>query len=157
MDTSAAKGRSGKTGPLLNEAGHLVTKDMKKAEVLNASFTAACTSKINFQELQASGTCGKVWSKEDLPSGITVSRYGTFKQTGHRQSNGTCKHRETILTASHRMLNLVFFSTQKWNDSDTMFAFCHKKRKYNGHIFEYLFLSNSIMTVFCVKLDNSFC
>lgn len=58
------------TGPLLNEAGHLVTKDMEKAEVLNASFTSACTSKINFQQSQASGTCGKVWSKEDLSSGI---------------------------------------------------------------------------------------
>lgn len=132
MDTSAAKGTSAKTGPLLNEAGHLVTKDMKKAEVLNASFTAACTSKINFQELQASGTRGKVWSKEDLPSGITVSGYGTFKQTGHRQSNGTCKHRETTLTASHRMLNLFFFSTQKWHDSDTMFAFCHKNESTMG-------------------------
>lgn len=58
------------TGPLLNEAGHMVTKDMEKVEVLNASFTSASTSKNNFQESQASGTCGNVWSKEDLPSGI---------------------------------------------------------------------------------------
>ncbi|KAK4825599.1 hypothetical protein QYF61_000688 [Mycteria americana] len=57
------------TGPLLNEAGHLVTKDMGMAEVLNAFFTSACTSKIDLQESHAPGTCEKVWSEEDLPSG----------------------------------------------------------------------------------------
>lgn len=36
------------TSPLLNEAEHLI-KDMEKAEVLNAFFTLACTSKINIQ------------------------------------------------------------------------------------------------------------
>jgi len=42
---------------------------MEKAEVLIAFFTSACTSKIDLQESHAPGTCGKVWSKEDLPSG----------------------------------------------------------------------------------------
>ena len=52
------------------KAGHLVTKDMEKAKVLNAFFTSACTGKINLQESQARRTCGKVWSKEHLPSVI---------------------------------------------------------------------------------------
>lgn len=45
----------------------LVTKDMQKAEVLNAFFSLVFTVKTGFQESQVPVTSGKVQSKEDLP------------------------------------------------------------------------------------------
>ena len=54
-------------GPLLSETGGLVTQDMEEAEVLNASFASAFTSKTSLQELQVPVTRAKGWSKEDGP------------------------------------------------------------------------------------------
>lgn len=45
--------------PLLNGARDLVTKDMEKAEVLNAFLTSVVISKINLQESQAPEIRGK--------------------------------------------------------------------------------------------------
>lgn len=53
-------------GPLLNWTGDLVTKDMEKAEVLNALFVSVFTSKIGPLEPQAPESSVKAWSKEDL-------------------------------------------------------------------------------------------
>lgn len=56
----------GKHGPLLNGTGALVTKDIKKAELLKAFFVSVLTSKTSFQESHAPET--KIWSNADLPS-----------------------------------------------------------------------------------------
>ncbi|GAB0208674.1 hypothetical protein GRJ2_003333100 [Grus japonensis] len=53
-------------GPLLNEAGDLVTQDMEKAEVLNTVFASVFTSKTSLQESQVPETRQKDWSKEDV-------------------------------------------------------------------------------------------
>ncbi|GAB0183490.1 mitochondrial enolase superfamily member 1 [Grus japonensis] len=55
--------------PLLNEAGHLVTKDMEKAEVLNAFFASACNSKIHLQEFQAPGPVGESGARKIYSQG----------------------------------------------------------------------------------------
>lgn len=47
-------------GLTLNEAGNLVTKDMKKDEVSNTFFTSVLTDKICPEELQAAKTSRKV-------------------------------------------------------------------------------------------------
>lgn len=52
-------------GSLLNKMSDLVTQEMEKAEVLNAAFASAFTSKTGPQRPQVPGTRGKVWSKED--------------------------------------------------------------------------------------------
>ncbi|KAK4815576.1 LOW QUALITY PROTEIN: hypothetical protein QYF61_004093 [Mycteria americana] len=54
-------------GPLLHEAGDLLTQHMEKAEVLNAFFVLVFTSKTSCEKCQVPGTRGKVWSKEDAP------------------------------------------------------------------------------------------
>ena len=54
-------------GPLLNEMGDLVTQDMEKADVLNAFFASAFTSKTGLQESQVPATRGKGWIKDDVP------------------------------------------------------------------------------------------
>lgn len=51
---------------LLNMAGELVTKDMKKTEVLNIFSASDFTDKICLQESPALATTAKVWSKEEL-------------------------------------------------------------------------------------------
>lgn len=51
---------------LLNGTGALVTKDIKKAELLKAFFVSVFTSKTSFQESHAPET--KIWSNADLPS-----------------------------------------------------------------------------------------
>lgn len=59
----------------------MVTKDVEKAEVLNAAFTSVVTSKICFQESQASETSESIWSNGDLPS---VEKIKAFTQSGHK-------------------------------------------------------------------------
>ena len=63
-------------GPLLNEAGDLVTQDMEKAEVLNAFFASVFTSKTGLQESLAPETRGKGCSKEDVFLGWKRIRSG---------------------------------------------------------------------------------
>lgn len=47
-------------------AGDLVTKDKKKARILNAFSTLVLTGKICLQDSQASDTSGKVCTYKDL-------------------------------------------------------------------------------------------
>ena len=54
-------------GPLLDKMGDLVTRDMEKAEVLDATFASVSTGITGLQESQVSETRGKAWSKEDIP------------------------------------------------------------------------------------------
>ena len=55
-------------GPLLNGAGDLVTKTMKKAEILGAFSALVFTGKICPQQCQVPETSGKNWSKDDFSS-----------------------------------------------------------------------------------------
>ncbi|XP_040400941.1 uncharacterized protein LOC121063970 [Cygnus olor] len=56
----------GNVGPLLKEAGALVTKVTENAELLNAFFASVFTAKISPQESQTLETKDKVWRKEDM-------------------------------------------------------------------------------------------
>ncbi|KAK4832432.1 hypothetical protein QYF61_023156, partial [Mycteria americana] len=55
-------------GPLLNEAGALMTKDTEEPEVLSAFFATVFICETDFQKYQVPETRGKVWSKDYLPS-----------------------------------------------------------------------------------------
>jgi len=54
-------------GPLLNEAGALVTDDTEKAELLNACFASVFTPKAGPQASQSLEVREEAWRKEDLP------------------------------------------------------------------------------------------
>jgi len=47
-------------GPLLNGAGAMVTQDIEKAEVLNATFSSVFTSRTGLQTSEPPETRGKV-------------------------------------------------------------------------------------------------
>ncbi|PKU43329.1 rna-directed dna polymerase from mobile element jockey- hypothetical protein [Limosa lapponica baueri] len=53
-------------GPLLNEAGAMVTEDTEKAELLNAFFASVFTAQASPRELQTLEVTEKVWMKEDF-------------------------------------------------------------------------------------------
>ncbi|XP_068809548.1 uncharacterized protein [Struthio camelus] len=64
--TSKRKTREN-VGLLLNGAGALVTKDIEKAELLNAAFASGFTAKASPQEFQTLGTREEGRRKEDSP------------------------------------------------------------------------------------------
>jgi len=54
-------------GPLLNEAGVLVTEDAEKAELLNACFTSVFSDKAALQESQAPEVREDDHREDDFP------------------------------------------------------------------------------------------
>jgi len=54
-------------GPLLNEAGVLVTEDAEKAELLNAAFASVFSAKADPQESQAPEVREKAHREDDFP------------------------------------------------------------------------------------------
>lgn len=68
-------------GLLLNTAGDLMTKDMEKAETLQAFFAAIFIGMTDLQEFQASETSGKTLEQRKLTFSGEESGYGTFKKT----------------------------------------------------------------------------
>lgn len=69
-------------GPLWNEAGDLVTWDMEKVEILNATFLVFA-AKTSLQVSQASKT-GERLEQGKCTHGGRASGQGILKQTGHR-------------------------------------------------------------------------
>lgn len=73
-------------GLLLHEAVALMTQDMQKTDVLNASFATDFTGKTDLKRFKAPDTRG--WRKEDLPlieeDRVTeyVSKLDTHKSMG---------------------------------------------------------------------------
>ncbi|NWZ27283.1 CCD91 protein, partial [Asarcornis scutulata] len=67
-NASVEKKKTGENvGPLLNEAGALVTKVTEKVELPNAFFASGFTTEISPQESQTLETKEEVWRKEDMP------------------------------------------------------------------------------------------
>jgi len=56
----------GNLGPVLNGTGDLLTKDIRKIEVLNLLFTLLHTSRTCPHQSQVPETGGKVWRQEEI-------------------------------------------------------------------------------------------
>ena len=54
-------------GPLLNEAGVMVTEDAEKAELLNAFFASVFSAKTGPQESQAPEVREEAYKEDDFP------------------------------------------------------------------------------------------
>lgn len=70
-----------------NSAGELVTKDMEKAEVFNASFASFFTDKTGLEESWASQSKRKIWNRKYSPT-VEEVQVWTLEQTGHNQVHG---------------------------------------------------------------------
>ena len=55
-------------GPLWEETGGLVTRDMEKAEVLNDFFTSVFTGKCSSHTTQVAEGKGRDWENEEPPT-----------------------------------------------------------------------------------------
>ncbi|XP_069642217.1 vesicular inhibitory amino acid transporter-like [Haliaeetus albicilla] len=86
------------TSPLLTKRGDLVTQDTEKAEVMNACFASAFSSKINLQESQVPEMKRKGWSKEgvSLVKEDQVKEY--LRKLGMHKSMGPDKMHPRVLS-----------------------------------------------------------
>ncbi|KAK4807194.1 hypothetical protein QYF61_024314 [Mycteria americana] len=73
-------------GLLLNEAGGVVTQDIKKAEVLNASFASVFTSKIDLQESQAPETGEKAGARKMYSWWKRIRQFGEVPEDWRKES-----------------------------------------------------------------------
>ncbi|KAK4827715.1 hypothetical protein QYF61_021015 [Mycteria americana] len=98
-------------GPLLNGAGHWVTKGMEKANIVNVFFALVFTGETCLQESKAPETSGKVLSNENLPSMKEdedrehLNKLSMYKSMGHDGMH----HWPTSLLVNPCLTNLITF------------------------------------------------
>lgn len=66
-DISSKRKAQENVGPLLNGAGDLLMKDIKKAEIIHVVFTVAFSGGTCLSESQDPEASERFWNKEDLP------------------------------------------------------------------------------------------